>query len=376
MTNIAAVSVAALLAVGIVVLTGCLTEGPEGFTLATDVCDSINTESRVYTGSPGLREICERADLINPDETCLVDCDVDSLCRNPSVGHCRKPRGPSALCDVTDNYYGSHPDNSGLPSVYRVRRGTCLVATAEGAFVDDANLRRALLRFPESLAIVGGALGHESRLHDSWTVTLAATPGASSEDVRLESSLASYDFVVESAERARGSGASHPVPTAVLHESCVSPGGEDTSFSTEPAPLQERLARASLHENQPPVLHVTMRFSLPDTARLQIGPTGPSGLIYTPATSGQTRQVKKSPVSGARLSVRTEVWLMLEVSPKDGVVREAREVLRGSDGRLHISRRKDLGPAAAAPMSFLSYQGQPPEMWWGMRDAARDVTAL
>ena len=362
---------AALLAAGVgaAAAAALCRQKVEKFGFATDVCGSIDPDSNVYRDSADLRALCDRADLINPEEACLVDCDVGSLCRNPSVGYCRKARSSHRLCDVTDDYYGSHPENADLPKVYRVRRGACLAATAAGAFVDGPDLRAALMRFPASVAVVGSALGHESRFKEAWTVTLPASPGAGAADVDLP--LASHAFVQEAARRARGSGVSALVPAALLHESCASPGGNDTSFPTEPAPLARRTARAAGHRNQPPRLHVTLRFTLPSTSRVRIG--GAPGLVYSSFAAGQPRT--SSPVSEAPLSVRTDVWLMIEVSPKDGRVTEAREVLSGSDGKVRISK---AAPAAgwafdAQDPDVVSFAGDPPELWLGMRDAARDA---
>lgn len=367
MTRITVLWIATILAVCVIMLTGCL-KRIEDFTFATDVCESINPDSDVYNNSPKLQELCNNPDIINPNETCLVDCDVDTLCRNYSVGYCRKPRGSNVLCDVTDNYYGSHPENIDLPKIYRMRRGTCLVATVEGAFVDDTNLRKALLRFPKSIAMVDGNLRHETEFANTWTVSITSSLSSVSSDLYLPLiSDDSHDFVKESTDISRKYGVSYHVPTALLHESCVSPGDRDTSVTTEPTPLQDRLNRASNHENQPPVLHITAKFTLSGTTSAKFG--GDAGLVYQSLIPGQTGVV--SPVSGVDISVRTEVWLMLEISPKDMKLLEAREVIVGSDGRMHISKSGmdktiDVG-------SFIDYSGDAPKLWLGMRDAALDI---
>eukprot|EP00873_Tetraselmis_striata_P043837 jgi/Tetstr1/464101/TSEL_008906.t1 len=205
--------------------------GAEGFAFASDACDAINKEGRVYQSSPRLRELCERADSINPSRTCLVDCDVNKLCGDPSVGLCRRARASPLLCQVTADYYGPHPDNGDLPEVYRVRRGTCLAFAADGEAVENSALRAAMLRFPDELAIVGSDIGHASRVQSSWSVTFSNRRG---DDGQMQLPLVDPQYAVEATARARARGVAASIPTAVLHESCVSPGGRDTSFRTEP----------------------------------------------------------------------------------------------------------------------------------------------
>lgn len=339
----------------------------EGFSFARDVCDSINKESRVYLGSPRLQALCSGADDINPERTCLVDCDIAHLCGNPSVGLCRQAQSAPALCEVSGDYYGHHPDNSHLPNVYRVRRGVCISMSTDGRAIRNAALRSALMRFPESLAVVGTALTDESPLTPSWSVTLA---DSRTDDNLVELPLASPDYASRGAEMARELGVSASVPSAVLHESCLTPSGQDTCFVTDPAALQDRLARARDHENQPGTLHVTALFTLPDTTQATVG-----GLAYLTALPGQPRAA--SPVSGKPLSARTTVWLMAEVSPKLGVLGQVREVLVGSDGTTHVTMVRP--PAGLHPLGdgpFVAYSGQHPELWLGMRDAAADLTRL
>lgn len=339
----------------------------EGFGFASDVCDSINKESGVYRGAPRLQELCSSAKDINPSRTCLVDCDVDKLCGDPSVGLCRRAKGSPLLCKVTADYYGSHPDNADLPDVYRVRRGTCIVFSADGEPVADGALERAMMRFPDEVAIVGSRLSHASRMQSNYSVTFSDNRGG---DGRGALPAVEPDYAVHATAEARRQGVAARIPTAVLHESCVSPGGHDTSFKTDPAAIQQRIIRAKDHENQPPILHVTARFSLPETASATI-----AGVNYTALLPGQ--QDKVSEVSGKKLSLQTEVWIMVAVSPKTGSVTEAREVLKGSDGFTHVTRVR-TGEAVEGmgwgDGDLVSYTGQPPDLWVGMRDAATDVT--
>lgn len=357
---------AAALGAASMVLCECAKEGFRGF--AEDACDALNKDSAVYQSSPRLQALCDRAGGINPTRTCLVDCDVRELCGDPSVGLCRQPRASPVQCRITADYYGSHPENRDLPDVYRVRRGTCLSAAADGEAIADRRLLLAMLRFPDELAIVGSGLGHASRLQGSWSVTFSNLRG---DDGQMGLPLVEPDYAVEATAEARRRGVAARIPTAVLHESCVSPGGRDTSFMTEPVPLQQRLVRARDHENQPPTLHVTARFALPDTASMSV-----AGIAYRAFVPGQPEQ--HSPVSGKKLSVRTEVWLMVAVSPKTDAVTELREVLKGSDGVTHITRVRTGAPlrsmSGASGEAFVSYTGEPPALWVGMRDAAGDVT--
>ena len=356
---------AALFGAAVLIMCECV---KEGFAFAVDACDAINKDGHVYKSSPRLQELCERAESINPSRTCLVECDVPTLCGDPSVGLCRRSRTSPLLCRVTADYYGSHPENGDLPEVYRVRRGTCLVVSADGEAVADRRLKAALLRFPDEVAMVGSGLAHASRLQSSWSVTFSDAVG---DDGQLPLPLIGPDYAVEATKEARRRGVAARIPTAVLHESCVSPGGRDTSFKTEPVPLQQRLARARDHENQPRVLHVTARFALPDSTSVTL-----AGMTYAASSPGQ--QERFSPVSGKKLSVRTDVWIMLAVSPKANSVTEIREVLKGSDGSTHVTRVrtgdsiKPLSGGDGGPV--VSYAGQPPELWLGMRDAAGDVT--
>ncbi len=355
-----ALALALFLGAAFLVLTRC---AREGFAFAVKACDSINKESEVYLSSPRLQELCERAETINPSQVCLVDCDVSKLCGNPGVGYCRKPRTSPLLCQVTPEYYGVHPDNNDLPEVYRVLRGTCLHVSSESGVIDNRALREAVLRFPDEISVVGSSLGYTSSFKSSWSMTFTDARGHSGEHALP---LIESGYIVEATKRARKLGVAARVPTALLHESSVSPGGRDTSFLTEPGPLRERLVRAKEHENQPSTLHVTARFSLPDTVSATI-----AGLTYSARVPGQSDTL--SPVSGKKLSVRTEVWLMVALSPKTDGVLEVREVLRGSDGLTHVSRVRTGGSQRSGEFR---YDGEPPRMWIGMRDAGLDLTLL
>lgn len=357
---------AAVFGAAIIVMCECIREG---FTFATDACDAINKDGHVYQNSPRLQELCERAETINPSETCLVDCDVRSLCGDPSVGLCRQQANQSPLlCQVTSDYYGSHPDNRDLPEVYRLRRGTCLSVSSDGEVIDNRALRTAAMRFPDEVATVGSSLGHASRLQGSWSMTFEDTPGTDGEHPLP---LVNQDYIVEATERARRQGVAAQIPSAVLHESCVSPGGRDTSFITEPVPLQQRIDRAREHENQPPTLHVTARFTLPETTSVTI-----AGLEYSTQVPGQPDRF--SQLSGKKLSVRTDVWLMVSLSPKTSEVTEVREVIKGSDGKTHVTRVRTGGgvKVLGEGTAFVSYTGEPPRLWVGMRDAADDETLI
>lgn len=348
----------------------CTATGRERFTFAKSACDAIDPESEVYRSSPQLQELCARAETINPNASCLVDCDVASLCGNPSVGACRRPRYSPLLCRVTAEYYGAGTERAELPEVYRLRRGICLSVASDGGAIQNTALRMAMLRFPDSIAVVGSDFGSESEFHDTWSVTLS---DHRDQDGEVALPLRTADYTAAAAEAARGQGVAARISSAVTHESCVSPGGHDTSYRTEPMPLQMLMARLRDHENQPPLIHVTARFTMPETSRLSFG-----GMVYNAYTAGQSRTV--SPVSGKRISVRTEVWLMVAVSPKESAVTEIREALTGSDGTLHVSRTRAAGGAAVRQLEggtpadpLVAYAGEPPQLWLGMRDACLDL---
>ena len=330
----------------------------EGFSIATKICRGLRQDSSVLAGSPLLRQLCGSADEINPDQACLVDCRVDALCGNPSVGFCRAPRYHKATCDVTAAYRGSEPDNDDLPRVYRVRRGACLIATAGGRVVDTPEARRVLARFPATLACVGTALEAETALPGEWAAAFR-------DDARDDIAFPAGDpFASHAAGRARSLGPSARVPVMCLHESSSDPGGHDTSFPAEPQEFASRLLRARDHERQPPVMHLCARFTLPDTASARFG-----GELYASTMPGARESA--SPFTGQLLPVRAEVWLLLQIEPAAAEVTEVREVIRGSDGVTRVSRSARRRPVTLE--RFVEHAGTAPRLWHGMRDAAADL---
>lgn len=351
----------ALAAAAALVVSECLR--CETFSMATELCGSFSDNSAMYASSPRLQELCKKAESINPTETCYVGCDVKTLCRNPKTLGCMGMNSHPALCDVSYLYYSKALD--GMPKVFRVARGTCLLATESGKFVYNRTLRSALLRFPYKIAIVGDSIGHDSAFPENWSYSFPASNLATTSAVNL--SLVEHAYVVESSLMARTIGASADIPTVVYHESCFRPDGGDTSLNIQAASLQSLLTRAASHANQPPVVHITVRFTMPVTSRLDI-----AGAVYAMDDPGSTSST--SPLTGGPISPQSSVWLSISVSPKTDKMTEAREVIVHPDGMMQLSmKRLDRKMDAR---NIISYTGHPPDIWLGMRDASRDIAFI
>lgn len=347
------VIVSTVLLIAVIFVCECAKEPFKTF--SEDICSSINTESALYTKSPAdlrLKVLCASPETINPDQTCTVGCDIQTLCRNPGVGFC----GTVALfhkltCDVSRTHYGEHP-HPDLPRVYRVRKGTCLSTTNDGRVVEDTNLRACLMRFPSRVSVVGASLTGDSNFLGTWTVTLdRRNPGT------MSLPLATTGFATACAAVV-----GYRAPAMYTFESSRTPSEEDTSSPDVGPVITNRLKRAATQQNQPKLIHVTARFTCPVCV-----PTFGGKFAYVAPVSG-THPV--SPFSKMEISVRTKVWVCMTLSPKEGKIVEVREIMEGSDGKTRIY--KSATPADFDMTIPVSSSGDPPELWLGLRDGAAD----
>lgn len=326
----------------------------EPFTFAADICSAIDKDGSIYTdGSPQLKQLCSAPESINPEQTCNVGCDMKTLCRNPGVRFCAEAiHYHPFTCDVSKVHYGGQHSQVDLPPVYRVRKGTCLVTDSRGKVANDARLRACLFRFPSEISVVAATLA-TSQLSESWTLTIGDSVPA-----RVSLPLKTQDYATACAKYAPS------VPTMFKFESGRTPGGQDTSVSKDVPSLLERLSRARSHKNQPDRLHVTFRFTLPETSRAKFGDK------YEYVATVPEDRAQNSPFCKMPISARTDVWLCLSLRPRDGKVDEVREIVSGSDGKIHVYRSNAL---IDFDMSRpLSVNGTVPEIWLGLRDGAAD----
>jgi hypothetical protein len=326
----------------------------EPFTFAVDICSAIDKDGSIYTdGSPQLKELCSSPENINPEQTCTVGCDMRTLCRNPGVRFCAEVLHYHPFtCDVSKVHYGGQHAQVDLPPIYRIRKGTCLVADAQGRVANDAGLRACLFRFPSEISVVAKTLA-TSQLSDSWTLTIENNnPAKISLPLKNpEYANACADFVPS-------------VPTIFKFESGRTPAGQDTSISKDRPSLLERVTRARTHKNQPGRLHVTFRFTLPATSRAKFGDK------YEYVATVPEERAQSSPFCKKPMSSRTDVWLCLSLRPRDGKVDEVREIVSGSDGKIHVYRSNEVIDFDMS--QILTVNGTEPEIWLGLRDGAVD----
>lgn len=334
----------------------------EHFSFAKEMCDKLRKSNAQIAESSELLKLCDQADRINPDETCDVDCDMSHLCGNPATSYCKKAgTSDKVLCDVSYKYSGDHVENSDIPRVYRLRKGSCVVSDPYGKINNSEFSREILLSFPDEISVVGHSLKSTTSFSPEWSVSVPNNNGG-----QIDFPTDTDDFKDACISEAGKTRVAARVPVAFKYETSKEPGGKDHSLKTDVASFKQRVLRAKEHHNQPPLVFVGFRFKLLNTHGFRIG-----AAHFNHYSPGQTPN--NSPVSNIPLPINSHITLCVGIEPKNGKITSIREVIVTPENT-HISlSRREFEFDAKLPIEF---SGEEPDMWLGLSVQPPHLKAL